>query len=50
MSLDFVRGLTMMLAYAVVFDITLPRTAGQWLAFAAALTLSMLISFSWRLP
>ena len=44
----FVRGLTMMLAYALVFDITLPRGVARWLAVAAALTLSMLISFSWR--
>jgi len=43
-----VRGLTIMLAYALVFDITLPRSPGQWLALAAALTLSTLISFSWR--
>ncbi len=43
-----VRGLTIMLAYALVFDITFPRSPGQWLALAAALTLSTLISFSWR--
>lgn len=43
-----VRGLTIMLAYALVFDITLPRGLGRWLAVAVALTLSMLVSFSWR--
>lgn len=43
-----VRGLTLMLAYALVYDITLPRSGGQWLAVAVALILSMLVSFSWR--
>jgi ABC-2 type transport system permease protein len=44
----FVRGLAIMLAYALVFDITVPRSVGQWLAVGLALTLSMLVSFSWR--
>ena len=43
-----VRSLTLMLAYALAYDITLPRNAGQWLAVAVTLLLSMLVSFSWR--
>ncbi len=43
-----VRGVTLMLAYALFYDITLPRSAGQWLAVAATLMLGMLVSFSWR--
>jgi len=42
------RGLTIMVAYALVFDITLPRSPQQWLALAATLVLSWLVSFSWR--
>jgi len=42
------RSLTLMAAYAFVFDITHPRSAGQWLAFLLALALSWLVSFSWR--
>lgn len=43
-----VRGLTIMIAYALVFDISLPRSGGQWLAVGVALTLSVLVSFSYR--
>jgi len=43
-----VRSVTLMLAYALFYDITLPRSAGQWLAVAVALILSILVSFSWR--
>ena len=42
------RGVTMMLAYAAFFGITLPRSPEQWLALGAALVLSWLVSFSWR--
>jgi ABC-2 type transport system permease protein len=42
------RGLTMMLVYALLFDITVPRSPGQWMALVIALTLSWLVSFSWR--
>lgn len=42
------RGLTIMVAYALFLDITLPHTAGQWLALGVALGLSWLVSFSWR--
>ncbi|MFZ5915623.1 MAG: ABC transporter permease [Chloroflexota bacterium] len=43
-----VRGLTILLAYAVVFDITVPHSATQWLALLVALALSWLVSFAWR--
>jgi ABC-2 type transport system permease protein len=43
-----VRGVTIMVAYALVFDISVPRSGGQWLAVGVALALSMLVSFSWR--
>jgi len=43
-----VRGLTIMVAYELVFGITLPHSAGQWLAVGVALTLSLLVSFSYR--
>lgn len=43
-----VRGVTIMLAYAVLFDITAPRSAGQWALVAGALLLSLLVSFTWR--
>jgi ABC-2 type transport system permease protein len=42
------RGATIMIAYALFFDIVLPHSLEQWLALAAALGLSWLISFSWR--
>ncbi len=42
------RGLTIMLAYALVFDISMPHSGGQWLTVGAALALSMLVSFSYR--
>lgn len=43
-----VRGLTIMLAYALIFDLTVPNGAGQWLALLAGLLLSWAVSFSWR--
>lgn len=42
------RGVSIMLIYAVLFDLTYPQTAGQWLALAVAMLLSWLISFAWR--
>jgi ABC-2 type transport system permease protein len=42
------RGLPIMLVYALVFDITVPGGAGQWLAFLLALFLGWLVSFAWR--
>jgi ABC-2 type transport system permease protein len=43
-----VRGLTIMAAYAIVFDITYPKSLGKWLALGATLILSLLVSFAWR--
>jgi len=42
------RSLTIMLGYALVFDITLPGSAVQWIALIPALIGSWLISFAWR--
>ena len=42
-----VRGVTIMVAYALVFDITVPRDWRQWLLLGLSLTLSWLISFGW---
>jgi len=42
------RSLTVMVAYALAFGITLPHTAGRWLALGAALALAWLVSFAWR--
>ena len=43
-----VRGLIIMVIYALVFEITLPQSGVQWLALGVALILSWLVSFSWR--
>lgn len=42
------RGVTIMLAYALVFDIVVPPTAARWTAFVAAACLAWLVSFAWR--
>ena len=42
------RGLPLILVYALAFDITLPATPIQWLALILGLILSLLVSFSWR--
>jgi ABC-2 type transport system permease protein len=42
------RGLTIMIVYAIIFDITYPTTFVQWLALAISLVLSWLISFAYR--
>jgi ABC-2 type transport system permease protein len=42
------RGVSMMVLYAILFDITVPQGIVQWMAFAAALLLAWLVSFSWR--
>jgi ABC-2 type transport system permease protein len=42
------RGLTLMLIYALIFEIVLPQSGGQWLALGVALILSWLVSVSWR--
>jgi ABC-2 type transport system permease protein len=42
------RGLTIMVFYAVVFDISYPRLPAQWLGLALAILLAWLVSFSFR--
>lgn len=42
------RGVTVMFCYALVYEIIVPYTAGRWLALAAAVILSWLVSFSWN--
>ena len=42
------RGLPIMLFYALFFRITVPSAFGQWLAFLLSLFLGWLISFAWR--
>jgi viologen exporter family transport system permease protein len=44
----FLRGVIFMLIYELIFDLTYPESLIQWLAFAAAVCLSWLVSFSWR--
>lgn len=44
----FLRGLTIMAAYALVFDLVYPTTVWQWLAVFAAVILSWLVSFAYR--
>lgn len=43
-----VRGLTMMAAYALLFELTIPRSGWQWLALTLSVLLSWVVSFSWR--
>ncbi len=42
------RGVTMMLAYALLFDLVWPQGVEQWLALVVALVLGLLVSFSSR--
>jgi ABC-2 type transport system permease protein len=42
------RAVTIMVAYAIVFEITVPQTLWQWLLIALSLLLSMMVSFGWR--
>jgi ABC-2 type transport system permease protein len=42
------RGVSLMLIYALIFEITVPAGPGQWLALTAALGLGLLVSFAWR--
>ncbi len=44
----FVRGLLIMLFYALIFDITYPTQPGQWLALLLSLVLAWMVSFAWR--
>ena len=42
------RGVPIMALYAIIFDVTLPASAGQWMAFIVSMVLAWFISFSWR--
>lgn len=42
------RGVTIMVLYALFFAITFPTTVGQWLALIIAFGLSWWLSFAWR--
>jgi ABC-2 type transport system permease protein len=42
------RGVTIMIAYALIFDLAYPETAAQWLALICSVMLSWLVSFAWR--
>ena len=42
------RGLPMMLAYAILIGITFPNNLGQWSCLFVSLILAWLISFAWR--
>lgn len=42
------RGVTMMIFYALFFGITTPTTVPQWLALTLALLLGWVLSFAWR--
>ena len=42
------RGLTIMLIYALIFNLTWPTAPVQWLALVSALALALLVSFAWR--
>jgi len=42
------RGVTVMLFYALFFDLTVPQGVGQWAALTVALILSWFLSFGWR--
>lgn len=48
MAAFLMRSVTIMLLYALIFDITFPKNALQWVAVSIAFILSWLISFSWR--
>lgn len=42
------RGVTIMFLYALIFELTYPTTAVQWLALVITLFFAWLISFAWR--
>lgn len=42
------RSLTIIIFYAIIFDITYPILPGQWLALLFSLALAWMVSFSWR--
>jgi ABC-2 type transport system permease protein len=42
------RGVTIILAYELIFNLTWPKNPTQWIFLGASLILSWVISFSWR--
>lgn len=42
------RGFTLMVGYALIFDLIWPQGINQWIAVCATLVLSWMISFLWR--
>lgn len=42
------RGVPIMAAYTLVFDMTWPGSAARWLAFGVSAVLAVLTSFGWR--
>jgi ABC-2 type transport system permease protein len=42
------RGVPIVLLYVTLFNIDLPSSFGQWLAFALAMALALWVSFGWR--
>jgi ABC-2 type transport system permease protein len=42
------RGAPIMLLYVALFDIDMPASLAQWLAFAIAMALALWVSFGWR--
>ena len=42
------RSLPPLLIGAIAFDLVLPRSPAQWLAFLAAMVLAVILSFAWR--
>jgi ABC-2 type transport system permease protein len=42
------RGVTVMVFYAMLFDISYPQGSSHWLALLAVIGLSWLVSFAWR--
>jgi ABC-2 type transport system permease protein len=42
------RGVTLVIAYALLFHITFPTSPEQWAALALALVLAWAVSFAWR--
>jgi ABC-2 type transport system permease protein len=42
------RGVTLLVAYAFIFHITIPTAPAQWAALIVALVLAWMVSFAWR--
>lgn len=43
-----IRGLFFFVIFGLFYDLLVPQSPGQWLAFTGSLLLSYLLSFSWR--